>query len=249
MSQNRHVDRRYQHEYLYHSRSDAHSVALCLLILEDLLDASSSLRAQAEIGLIAYGINVAYRAPSGKSKNLDLALGTAEGTTSLDWVGKHAIQRATQLKEVRVSCEAKSVMTEHKKSQPRVYDELSSSHEIVHASLPNAIAAGVTVVNASASFVSPLRQTSPSTLYVSEHRQPYVTESMVNHLRGLAIRDQVGQVGFDAYATIVIDCDNRTYCRLVTSPPAPDGAAGDSYETFVRRIAAFYEDRFGTLND
>jgi hypothetical protein len=49
-------------------------------------------------------------------------------------------------------------MTEHGKSQPRVYDELSSSHEIVHQGRQDAIAAGITVVNVAPRFISPLRQ-------------------------------------------------------------------------------------------
>lgn len=218
-----------------------------MFILEDILEASESIQHQAATGKLSYGINVGYTSPTGKRKNLDLAIGHANGPIQNTLIGSaaYSMQRATSLGHVLFSCEAKSVMTEHKKSQPRVYDELSSSHEIVHGALPNAIATGVTVVNAAKTFVSPLRQTTSTTLHVSEHRQPYVAESMVNHLRGLAIRDEVGQVGFDAYATIMIDCDNRTRCELVTDSPAPGLHERDSYANYLARVVRFYEERFG----
>jgi len=104
-------------------------------------------------------------------------------------------------------------MTEHGKSQPRVFDELSSSHEIVHQGDREAIAAGITMVNIAETFVSPLRQKSKD-LHVTQHKQPHVAERMVHHLRGLPMRDGVDETGFDAYATIVIECDNQSPVNL-----------------------------------
>src|SRR3989304_1883931 len=91
------------------------------------------------------------------------------------------------IERVLIACEAKTVMTEHGKSQPRVFDELGSSHEIVHQGDRQAIAAGITVVNIASTFVSPLRQKSKK-LHVSQHKQPHAAERMVSHLRGLPIR-------------------------------------------------------------
>src|SRR5438874_13047971 len=82
------------------------------------------------------------------------------------------IVMANQLAKVLFSCEAKSVMTEHSKSRPRVYDELSSSHEIVHQGSQEAIAAGITVVNIAQTFISPLRQRIAESPYISQHNQP-----------------------------------------------------------------------------
>jgi hypothetical protein len=137
-------------------------------------------------------------------------------------------------------------MTEHGKSQPRIFDELGSSHEIVHQGDVQAIAAGMTVVNIAPTFVSPLRNQSADTpMEVSQHKQPHVAERMVQHLRGLKIRDGVSDVGFDAYCTIVVDCDNQTYARLWTAAPAPQPGDRDHYETFLLRMVKFYEERFG----
>lgn len=58
MSTHRHVDPRFGHVYRYHSRSDAHSIALCTEILKDLAQACPVLRSQAERGEIVFGINV-----------------------------------------------------------------------------------------------------------------------------------------------------------------------------------------------
>lgn len=130
LSAHEHVDPKWGHVYLYHPRSDAHSIALCQFIVEDLLAHCSALSAQAKQGEVACGINVRFNWPgSRKQKTLDLALGKAATVMS---GGLPGISRASSFSDVFVSCEAKSVMTEHGKSQPRVFDELSSSHEIVH---------------------------------------------------------------------------------------------------------------------
>jgi hypothetical protein len=146
---------------------------------------------------------------------------------------------------VLISCEAKTVMTEHSKSQPRIFDELGSSHEIVHQGDREAIAAGVTVVNIASTFVSPLRQKSRK-LHVSQHKQPRAAERMIAHLRGLPIRDDIDGIGFDAYTTIVVDCDNQGPASLWTDPPAPQPCDRDHYETFMARLSAAYSSRFGS---
>lgn len=244
LSTHQHVDRRYGHIYHYHSRSDAHSIALCEEVLRDLLDACRVLRKHAAQGEIFYGINFEFAWPSGKKKTLDLAVGMADAP--LPPAGGMPIRQG-RIVDVLISCEAKTVMTEHVKSKPRVYDELSSSHEIVHQGRPDAIASGITVVNIAESFVSPLRQTTRGEVYVSEHRQPEAAEGMVNHLRRLPIRDEVGKVGFDAYASIVVDCDNVLDVKLWTEPPAPQPGDPDHYDAFIQRIARFYTERFTTL--
>jgi len=243
VSENRYVDPRFGHIYRYHPRSNAHSIALCTEIWRDLMAACPVLRSHAESGRAICAIDVRYRWPStGKVKTLDLAVGPplelSAGTPS-----PQPVLRAA-LSDVYLSCEAKSVMTEHGKSKPRVYDELSSSHEIVHQGRQDAIATGITVVNIAPMFVSPLRQNSRKSVRVSHHKQPDAAEAMIRHLRGLPIRDVPGEVGFDAYATVVVDCDNQTDCTLVEAPPAPQPGDSDHYETFLGRISRAYAERF-----
>jgi hypothetical protein len=242
MSNYQHVDRRFGHVYRYHSRSDAHSVALSLFILEDLIETCAALRSQAERGAIIYGTNVRFTWPSGKTKTLDLALGVPTLSHPEVSAGEHIGKGVPA--DVLISCEAKTVMTEHGKSKPRVYDELSSSHEIVHQGRSDAIAAGITVVNIADTFVSPLRQSGSLPLVITRHKQPAAAGNMVQHLRGLPIRDAVGQVGFDAYATVVVNCDNQDDVRLWTAPPAPQPGDRDHYQTFLSRICQFFSERF-----
>jgi len=241
MTGHSHADPRYAHIYRYHSRSDAHSVALCQFVLEDLAAACGPLAQQSARGEIAYGINLGYRFPSGKTKNLDLAIGVpVQPVAGMDGLPV----RVEDLIDLRLAMEAKSVMTEHKKSQPRVFDELSSSHEIVHQGGQEIIAAGIAIVNIADRFVSPLRQTGAA-LYWTRHRQPDVAASMVRHLRGLPIRNREGEVGFDAYATVVITCDNQGPATLWSAPPAPQPGDRDHYDTFLARLVEAYERRFG----
>jgi hypothetical protein len=230
--------------FRYHPRSDEHSKVLCRFILEDLIKACPELAKQIGEHVVVGGINVPFTFSNGKRKTLDLAVGTPGAVSESDLfpltIGEGGIET------VRIACEAKQCMTEHSKTKPRIFDELSSSHEIVHQGDTNAIAAGVVVVNISDEYASPTRQISgKGDLIITRHRQPAVTESMVAHLRGLKIRDAIGEVGFDAFCTIVIDCDNTGGpCTLHTRPPAPQPGDRDHYGTFLKRITEAYTERF-----
>ncbi len=65
-----HLDPVYGWVYRYHSRSDAHSIALCKLIVADLVDACPSLREQALADRIVYGINARHVFPNGRRRPL-----------------------------------------------------------------------------------------------------------------------------------------------------------------------------------
>jgi hypothetical protein len=240
--------------YQYHSRSDAHSKKLAELIWEDIIASCPKVSEDTTRGRLTHRINFKYQWPgSGKTKAIDLAVGPPG----------HA-----GLGEVQISCEIKAVMTEHKKSQPRLFDELQSSYRIVNNGSPRAIAAGITFVNIAKTFVSPLRQTAGQAVEITEHNQPAVTASMVAHLRGLPLREKFypevdrtvrdapttewparvaespQESGFDAYCTFVVDCDNQGAAALWTTAPAPQPGDLDHYETFLRRICQEYTRRF-----
>ena len=252
---------KYGNIYNYHSRSDAHSIALCKMVMEDVLEHCATMREQAAERKIVYGINYPYTWPSGKAKTLDLAVGLAtpngnEGGITLDQEEPvlpdlqfpllSKIQRG-EIVELFFSCEAKAVMTEHGKSKPRLYDELSSSHEIVHQGSPSAIAAGITTVNIATSFVSPLRNKQEGVHEITKHNQPKVAADMVRHLGRLPIRDKTGTVGFDAYCTFLVNLDNQTTPTSWTSQPAPQLGDADHYETFLNRIVTLYTRRFTAI--
>ena len=237
--------------YRYHPRSDEHSKTLCRLVLTDLLDACSLMRAHAVQMKIVAGINAPYTDQNGKPKTRDLAIGTPHPNAVLAPTKVSPICEA-MIGRVLFSMEAKQCMTEHSKTKPRLFDELSSSHQIVHAGDPDAIAAGIVVVNIADRFASPTRQISADgpPLFIT-HKQPAVTESMVKHLQGLKIRDLKSGIGsglgFDAFAILIIDCDNTGPCALYTNPPAPQIGQSHHYETFIKRITQAYEARFSGL--
>jgi hypothetical protein len=215
--------------------------------MRDLLKRSRVLRKQAARGDVAYGINVRHIwQATGKSKALDLAIGVPADNQAISPTGQISrVRRSTNaFAKLFIACEAKAVMTEHGKSQPRLFDELSSSHEIVHHGDQEAIAAGIVMVNIAPKFVSPLRQKDANQLHWSTHDQPTVAARMIQHLRGLRVRDEVGQVGFDAFCTFVVNCDNQTDCKLYKSIPAPQRGDADHYDTFIQRITQFYSERF-----
>ena len=230
--------------YRYHPRSDEHSKKLCSLVVDDLKAASPLLAEHLRSGKVVAGINEPYLFANGKKKTLDLAVGTPLGVESS---GGLKTAKGQTIGGLLIACEAKQCMTEHIKTEPRIFDELSSAHEIVHQGDTLVISLGVVVVNIASTFASPLRQTAEDPLHFSKHRQPAVTESMVNHLRGLQIREKPGEVGFDAFATIIIDCDNVGACRLHTAAPAPQPGDKDHYETFLSRLSAAYAARFSGL--
>ena len=117
--------------YRYHPRSDEHSKRLCALILDDLQAVCPALAKHLAAGEVIAGINAVVQFSSGKTKTLDLAIGEPGQETSeaLRLIGTDTNARIVR---VRFSCEAKQCMTEHSKTKPRIFDELSSSHEIVH---------------------------------------------------------------------------------------------------------------------
>lgn len=230
--------------FRYHPRSDEHSKKLCELLLTDLLGECPVLREHGRTGTLVGGINVGYRFSNGKVKTIDLGIGTPRDPAQVV-LGAGAMATG-EIGGLRIACEAKQCMTEHSKSQPRIFDELSSSHEIVHQGDREAIACGIVVVNIAPRFASPLRQKSRrGPLIVTEHRQPDVAAAMVHHLRGLRVRESTSDVGFDAFATLVINCDNTGPCHLHTAPPAPQPGDPDHYATFLQRISRAYEERYG----
>lgn len=243
----------------YHSRSDAHSQKLGELIVEDLLDTCVIFREHALRGQVAFSINYRFIWPYGKAKTLDLAIGVPRDDlgppvgTRIHRLGSRlsgspGANTRGNFSRLLIACEEKAVMTEHGKSQPRVFSELNDSHTIVHQGSRDTIAAGITMVNIAPDFVSPLRQRPDQPVVVSKHDQPSVTRRMVDHLRKLPVRQSVDKVGFDAYCTFVVDADNRGHVALHTEPPAPQPGDPDHYATFLERICRYYLERYKDLD-
>ncbi|CAN5780338.1 hypothetical protein BH23CHL4_BH23CHL4_30550 [soil metagenome] len=238
-----------------HSRSDEHSKKLAELVVQELVEKCGPLRDHALEGRIGYGINYRFSWPNGKTKTLDLLIGIPNipllpqsESQRVDLKPHRVARGAPGFSRVLISVELKSVLTEHKKSQPRVFDELNGSHAIVHAGDQLSIAGGLTLVNIANQFVSPLRQHPEQDLVVSDHDQPRVASEMVNHLRNLPRRTADNPIGFDAYSTFLVDIDNLGRVALWTENPAPQMGQPDHFDTFIADICREYSKRFGDLS-
>lgn len=230
--------------YNYHPRSNSHSLWLCRYIMKDLLARSEIIKTKAHQGRIAVGFDVEHTFPTGKRKKLDLAVGIPKEAALAPTDG---IVEVREFSRVLVACEAKNCMTEHKKSQPRLFDELSSSYHIVNHGDPQCIAAGIAIINNAVTFVSPLRQHHGLPIHISKHDQPRVTTSMIAHLRGLKLREKIDEVGFDAFAQAIVDCNNQNGASLHEGVPAPQHGEADHFDTFLQRIDLAFQERFGSI--
>jgi len=255
----------------YHSQSDHHSKVVCWGLLFDLLRHCALLRRHAGRGLVGFGINHEMRdfrtrrkkdldlvicrprAEAGDRRRLSFADRGAEIGVVLDDRARAELSRLPALWEepvgaVHVALEAKACMTEFQKARPRLYDELNSSHLAVHGNSPNAIAAGLAVVNVADRFISPNRNKyalSERAPEVSHHQQPQDAIKAIEKLHEIPRRANDTEEGFDALAIILIDLRNDgTPVRLVEAPPAPEPGDIYHYEMAVHRLAQLYEQRF-----
>lgn len=249
----------------YHSRGDRHSKIACWGILFDLMRNCAKLREHIAAERVGFGINHEMKDfTHGRKKNLDLVLCTPSEASLkkpmtfaslVDYYKivltneeRKALKDLPELKQAKVGAvqaalEAKACMTEHVKARPRLYDELHSSHQTIHGASSTAIAIGFVMINLADIFQSPSRREP------SHHKQPSVTERVIEKIRELPRRSSTGHTGFDAIGVVVIDCrnDGKTPVELVTRFPAP--AADDilDYSQTILRIAHLYESRFPQL--
>jgi hypothetical protein len=255
----------------YRSRSDHHSKVACRGMMLDLLLACPLLRRHVAAGSVGFGINHEMRDfARDRKKNLDLVLCTPaepplpdgpdlvsmgrEWALDLDDEAARALDEAPRLPRVRVgsvllALEAKACMTAHQRALPRLYDELNSSHQTVHAATDQAIAAGFVMVNGAPSYLSPdLNKTVGAAPNWSHHDQPRDAGLVVEKVRQLPRRARVGDVGYDALAITVISCGNDGgQVTLADAPPAPQPGDIHHYGSMIDRVAHIYATRFKDL--
>jgi hypothetical protein len=223
----------------YHPRSNAHGKALCEFVLQDLLASCLKIADDAARGRLVFDLN--RKIIVGSSEwNIDLVLGPppsgAQGQPSTGGI------RRSPPATIRIAIEAKTVMTEHGKARRNRQRDVDSFHQFVHRYDPDAIAAGLTVVNLAKRFKSPLRPE------VSIHRniQELVQETM-GLLRALPIRSTPTEgAGLEANGAILVDHDNVSLkrTRLITASPAPQVGDPLHYDAFLRRICDRYTQRW-----
>lgn len=248
----------------YHSRSDHHSKVACWAIVFDLLSSCPTLLNHVVSKKVFIGINHKINDfTNGKSKNLDLVICTPGSKKPFkdDFHGmeaKYSIQLSpseqAQLKSlpqlerrevgsVLVALEAKACMTAHQKSWPRLYDELNSSHAIVHGASDDSIAAGYVLVNASSTHASTV-----APYNVNKHRQPDDALGTIDVVKQLRRRSGTGQSGYDALGISVIDLANNGSPVLLVPPPTGLIASDPlSYDQMIQRICSAYSARFRNI--
>jgi hypothetical protein len=259
-----------QARWQYHSRSDLHSKVACWAVLFDLLQQSALMRTHAASGKIIFGVNhklTDFR--TGKNKVLDLVIARPDGPTARATLADLARQYNVELSPsqtstlsslppvysapvgaVLVALEAKAAMTAHVKALPRLYDELNSSHLIVHGASNQALAVGLAIVNASPTFVSPdLNKQPGAPKVVNKHKQPDAAAATVSMIRNnIPRRSGTNMNGYDGLSTVVLSAANDgTPITIVTGPPAPPKGDIFHYDNMVTRVANEYDTTFKSI--
>lgn len=270
---------KFGNRWQYHSRSDRHSKVACWAILFDLLQASSLLRQHVSAGKVTFGINRRLNDwETGKKKDLDLVVARASGTTGAETdstfdLTELAAQYELDLTDadreilaelpvapagtagatVLIALEAKACMTAHIKALPRLYDELTSSHSIVHGDSRSALSVGFVMVNYADTFLSPGRNQQPLTenpADVSAHRQPHDTQRTLDKLYEIRRRGGPNAPGggFDAMGIMLVSMVNDgSPVTVVAAPPAPEPSSSYHYDQMISRAAQQYDANFGHL--
>jgi hypothetical protein len=232
---------RYLLDEPYHPRSNKHSNALMGFLLEDLLEECLAFRRQAGAGRLAYELNKRVRVGADEW-NVDLVVGPPAAAPGPAPRGT-AILRA-QPSTFRLTCEAKAIMTEHRKAQHNRQRDLNALHQFMHRYDQNTIVAAVTVVNIAGRFKSPLRHD------VTQHKDPVaLARNAIDLLRTIPVRTHPSNgLGLEANAVIVVDYDNSGDAPtsvIHTASPAPPPGDPLNWESFLRRICDLYTQRWG----
>lgn len=261
----------YGNRWQYHSRSDRHArVAACGMLL-DLLQTSEHLRMQARAGRVALGTKFTMRdVTHDKQKDLDLVITTASdppGQGTLLDVCRHfdvdldaragAVASALPslrigpVERVLVAFEVKAAMTAHVRALTRLFSEISTSHEVIHAAAPEALAVGLVLVNTATHFTSPDRNRHSLELLaptVTRHKQPTDAQRVFERMRQVPRRGGEASRGYDAFATFGLRCRNDgSPVEVDTAPPAPPIGDAFEYSTMMASLARAYDTRWSAV--
>ncbi len=153
---------------------------------------------------------------------------------------------------VLIALEAKAAMTAHVAALPRLYDELNSSHQAVHGASNQAIAIAYVQVNAAPAFISSVsnryRWTEDTPATVTQHKQPYAVERVIDKINKLPRRSNPTGRGFDGIGVTVLNLENAGgSVDLMHAPPAPKAGDAFHYESMIVRMANEYDSRFSGI--
>ncbi len=136
---------------------------------------------------------------------------------------------------VHLAVESKACMTAFSKSYPRFYDELNSSHAVIHGASNRALAVGLAIINTADEFVSPVGER-------NRHNQPADALGAIAKVEQLPRRSGDEGVGYDGLGIVLVDLVNDG--RPVVLPDQPKVPANYEYDRMILRIAHEYDVRF-----
>ena len=178
--------------------------------------------------------------------NTDLAIGLPASSDDAATVpAPGQMVRATPT-TIRIAIEAKSVMTEHKKAVKNRKRDFEAHHAHVHDYDPQAIAGGISLINAATEFQSPLRP------QITTHKNPVdLVKHCVGEFSSVTMTSGSSHAGLDANCVVVVDMPNKRTERnppfvasYVTTSPAPGPGHPLYWDAFIQRICQLYCGRF-----
>jgi hypothetical protein len=149
---------------------------------------------------------------------------------------------------VLIALEAKAAMTAHQKAMPRLYDELNSSHQIVHGASNQALAIAYVQINGATRFASSVSNRGDltgRTPAMNIHPQPKAVLEVLNKIASLPRRTGTSGHGFDGIGVTVLELENMGgSVRLLNEYPAPGPDEPFNYDEMIVRMAHEYDSRF-----
>jgi hypothetical protein len=244
----------------YHSRGGRHSLTACWGVMFDLLANSSLLRQHVRDHKVVFGLDhKMHDYAANRSKNLDLVIARPHDA---GWSKNRRPRRFSELPDlfdmhptvdqrqilaslpdpvegavgaVQLAVEAKACMTAFSKSYPRLYDELNSSHAVIHGASNRALAVGLAIINVSDEFFSPVGGH-------NHHNQPRDAIGAMAKVEQLPRRSGDEGVGYDGLGIVLIHLVNDgSPVTLANSPAVP---VNYEYGRMIVRIANEYDVRF-----
>jgi hypothetical protein len=262
-------------QWQYHSQSNRHSNVAVWTLLFDLLCYCPLLVTHIQNGKVGIGVNYNLVATHG-TKNLDLVIarrlpGHAVRSGPATWkalatsapygIVLDPVQQALYATlpdapalvphnlPLLLGVEAKAAMTAHGKVwKSRLASELSDIHLTMRAATQHAIVSAYVLVNASATFVSPVLNKwaipGPIPVQVSKHK-PADAAKIVTAVQNLPRATAAHRVGFDAVGVTCIDLRNDgAPITVVTGSPSPPPGIVGNYDSYVIDLAQLYGTSF-----
>lgn len=225
MKQNEHVDdlapaliewmqrRRQVVDWVYHPRKTDVSDYVRRKVSGDLLTSCAPFHEQARLGQIACDLNVSLSKARGRTRKLDLVVGSALHGALPEAVDGDVLRKA-RVGVPKLALETKLCMTEHRKATSRLIDELHSSLDVVRGVSPDALCVAIVVVNLATRFTSPLNLPGPNL-----HDRPIEIHRLVEKV---LTRVGIGDGSYDALAIALVDVDNEHRFEVGTGIEIPE---------------------------